>query len=298
MPLNWRRNYWKLGGSAAQLVVVIVAAQLESLLAWRFAALLVAALSLVSWVLALRHVRAVSDTPTSKVVSAAQGYVELSGIGRPFDGPPLLAQLTHQPCLWFRYLTEVKNGDKWRTDGQGESDASFILDDGSGQCLVDPEGAELIPRIKQTWTEGNRRYTEWRIHEGDDVYVLGHFVTRGFADLQLSVNEDLKHLLAQWKQDSVRLHQRFDLDGDGQLSEREWELARAQARREVLAQHREARNQADIHVMLAPPDSRLYLIATIDPHSIVTRYRWWAAFHLVCFFGALAVFAHLLRMMD
>ena len=134
-----RHAYWQLGGSAAQLFVIIIAAQFESATGWRIAMVLVALLSLLSWVLAMRHVRAVADTPTSKVASAAQGYVELIGIGRPFDGPPVLAKLSMSPCLWFRYLVERRSDNKWKTESKGESDASFLLDDGSAICVVDPE---------------------------------------------------------------------------------------------------------------------------------------------------------------
>lgn len=291
-----RRSYWALGGSAAQLVILVVAAQFESVLAWRVAAALVAALSLLSWVLALRHVRVITDTPTSKIASAAQGYVELQGRGRPFDGPPILATLSLAPCLWYRYLVEVRSDNKWRTEAKGVSDASFILVDDSGTCLVDPESAEIITQYKRTWTEGDRRYTEWRIDEGEAIYVLGQFVTRGHADLDLDLNEDMKLLLAEWKRDPARLYERFDLDHDGVLDLREWELARAQARREVQALHRDARQQSDIHLMRMPDESRLYLIATITPESIVRRFRLWAGFHVICFFAALAGFSYLMRM--
>lgn len=291
-----RRGYWQLGGSAAQFAIIVVAAQFESVYAWRVAALLVALVSLLSWGLAMRHVQAVGDTPTSKVVSAAQGYTELIGSGRPFDGPPLVAKFTALPCLWFRYLVERRSDNKWVTDSKGESDASFLLDDGTGICVVDPEGAQVLTRDKQTWREGDYRYTEWRIHEGEEVYALGQFVTQGGASLQLDANEDVKLLLAEWKQDLAKLHERFDLDRDGQIDLREWELARAQARREVLAQHREARLQAGVHVLRVPPDGRLSLVSTISPDDIVTRYRLWAGFHVACFFAALGAFWYLLEM--
>ena len=288
-----RHAYWQLGGSAAQLAVIVIAAQFESVNGWRVATLLIALLSLLSWVLAMRHVRAVADAPTSKVASAAQGYVELIGTGRPFDGPPVLAKLSMAPCLWFRYLVEKRSDNKWNTESKGESDASFLLDDGSGICVVDPEGAQILARYRRSWTEGSYRYTEWRIDEGEEVYALGHFVTQGGADLQLDLNEDVKQLLADWKRDPTRLNERFDLDRNGELDLREWELARAQAKREVQAVHREARQQSDAHLMRLPPDARLYLVATITPDSIVRRFRLWAVFHVACFFGALGAFWYL-----
>ena len=51
---------------------------------------LVGGISLVLWILNFRRVRAVADTPTSRVASAPQGYVELCGIARQHPGQPLI----------------------------------------------------------------------------------------------------------------------------------------------------------------------------------------------------------------
>ena len=75
---------------------------------------------------------------TSKVASAAQGYVELIGSGRPLAGAPLISPVSQLPCLWYRYKIERKTSDnKWVLEDKGESDASFILEDGTGECVVD-----------------------------------------------------------------------------------------------------------------------------------------------------------------
>lgn len=55
------------------------------------------------WLSSLRRARAILDTPTSRIGSAAQGIVELVGKGRPLPGAPLLSPMTHLPCLWYRY---------------------------------------------------------------------------------------------------------------------------------------------------------------------------------------------------
>ena len=48
------------------------------------------------------------DTPTSKIRSAAQGYVELSGHGELMEGPKIIAPLTSKYCTWYSYKVEER----------------------------------------------------------------------------------------------------------------------------------------------------------------------------------------------
>ncbi len=297
MIVSLRRGYSDLVTSGGQLLLLIIGLKTESSLGMFVCVALMAPLSLLAWTSAFRRTRAVADTPTSKVASAAQGYVELRGTGKPLAGLPLMSPFTAVPCLWFRYKVERKDSNnKWVHEDQGESDASFILDDGSGQCLVDPEGAEMLVTKKDTWTNGDRRYTEWLLVEHQSVYALGQFATRGSVDLDLDAAEDVKQLLAEWKTRPEELLKRFDLDRNGQLDLKEWELARAQAKREVAVVHREARASAELHVMHLPKDGRLYLISDLQPDKLASKYRWWSWFHIAIFFGALIALPFLWRM--
>ena len=67
------------------------------------------------------------DTPTSKIRSAAQGYVESCRVLRDSADPQLPGPLTHTPCLWWRYKIEeyTSNGKKrsWRTLENASSEA-------------------------------------------------------------------------------------------------------------------------------------------------------------------------------
>ncbi|MBZ0126597.1 MAG: hypothetical protein C3F19_00840 [Rhodocyclales bacterium] len=299
MLVRLRRGYGNLVTSGGQLILLLLGLKTESSLGMFVCVALMAPLSLVAWTSAYRRTRAVADTPTSKVASAAQGYVELIGTGKPLAGAPLMSPLTHLPCLWFRYTVERKdNENKWVQESKGESDASFILDDGTGECVVDPEGAEMLVTKKDTWIEGDRRYTQWMLIERQTIYALGQFATRGSVDLDLSVAEDVKHLLAEWKSRPAELLQRFDLDKNGQLDLREWELARSQAKREVLANHRDLRASAELHVMHLPQDGRHYIISDLDPGKLASKYRWWSWFHIAVFFGALIALPFIWRMND
>jgi len=272
-----------------QLVLLFAGFQIDEPLGWFCVAIGIAALSVFGWLGSLRRWRSIKDTPTSLVATAAQGYVELFGRGVSLDGLPLVSPLTSLPCLWYHYDVEVKGSDgKWSHDRSETSEASFIIDDRSGQCLVDPEGAEVISTRKDVWEQGDERYTQWLLLEDERIYALGQFTTHSGLDLKLDRNEDIKTLLADWKRDHPQLLKRFDLDGDGQLSLKEWELARNAARREVEARHREARSAADLHTMHYPEDGRLYLISNIGPDTLAGRYELWAWAHLAVFFGGIA----------
>ncbi len=297
MLVSLRRGYSDLVTSGGQLILLLIGAKTESALGMFVCVVLMVPLSLFAWTSAYRRARAVDDTPTSKVASAAQGYCELIGAGKPLAGAPLMSPHSHVPCLWFRYTVERKDSDnKWEQQEKGESDASFILDDGSGECVVDPDGAEMLVTKKESWIQGDYRYTEWLLIERQTLYVLGQFATRGSVDLALDAAEDIKQLLAEWKKDAESLNKRFDLDRDGQLDLREWELARAQARREVMASHRELRATSELHVMHLPRDGRLYLISDLEPAGLARKYRWWSWFHIAIFFAALVALPILWKM--
>ena len=52
--------------------------------------------------------RAIEDTATSRVRSAAQGYVEISGLGVLPPKSANKAPLTGIPCTWWRYKIEER----------------------------------------------------------------------------------------------------------------------------------------------------------------------------------------------
>ena len=296
MIVRLRREYGQFITSGAQLLLLLIGAKLESRAGWLACVALMAAISLVAWLSTLRRRRAIADTPTSRIASAAQGYVELRGTGRPLDDPPLLSHLTSLPCLWYRYQVEEKSGsEKWHTVSSGESDVALILEDGSGRCLIDIDGAEILTRHKESWARDDRRYTEWKLLINDPLYALGEFRSIGGATLELDAVSDIKTLLADWKNDQPTLLKRFDLNADGAIDITEWSLARRAARREVERQHRQARQETDLHTLRSPNNGLLYLISNLDPDKITRRYLWWAIFHLAVFFAALGALPWLWR---
>jgi len=290
--MSWQLSFSPLGitvnaGIAfAQLVLLMLGIRAQQREVWLVVLAAVAMLALVAWTAALRRRHAIAGTPTSRVASAAQGRVELRGLGLPLDINPLHSPVSGRACLWYRYQVEHQTSDhKWETVEQDQSHASFVLDDGSGRCLVDPEGAEIVTRHCKRWNDGRYRYVEWTLHQQDAIYVLGNFVTR-HPSQGLDAGADVRDLLAEWKQDQSALLRRFDLDHDGRIDDREWALARRLAQGEVGKRHREMRQQPDLHLVHQPPDGP-YLISNQAPDRLARRYLCLALAQLAAFLAAL-----------
>jgi hypothetical protein len=282
-----RREYAQLVTSGAQLLLLLIGLKLESRQGWLICLSVMAAISILAWLSALNRLRTVRDTPTSKIASAAQGYVELSGRGHPF-GDPLLGKLSLLPCLWYRYRIEQReSGNKWKTMDAGESDDTFILRDDTGECVIDPEQAEILTLHHDQWHDGDYRYTEWKLIEHDSLYVIGQFRTQGGSSVEFDTHAELNALLAEWKQDMPALLKRFDLDNDGTLNAQEWMLARSAANREVARMMREAQAQPDINIVGRPRDGKLFMVSNLGQDKLARRYLLWSWAHLLIFFGAL-----------
>ena len=275
---------------AIHVAIIAIAFQFESPRTWPYALLAISMVSFFAWVANYRRYRHIEDLPTSRVASAAQGYVELFGRAKRLPGEPLASKLSRTPCCWYSFEIEEKGSDnKWNTVDSGSSVEHFLLVDDTGQCVISPEGAEVLTRDNKSWEEGSYRYNEWLLPEATPLYAIGEFSTANAAAAGAGEERaDLGQLLAQWKASQQQLHQRFDLDRDGRISLKEWELARLQARREVRARHAEARSHAveGVHILRKPGDGRLFLLANELPDRIGSRYRFWSWAHLVIFLGA------------
>lgn len=284
---RWRgaTEQWLVSGG--YLVLLMAGAQMESMQAWTAIAGLMAVLALLAWQGALRRHRAIHDTPTSKIASAAQGFVELHGRGKALEGLPLLTPLTHLPCLWYRYKIERRDNNKWVPVEQGTSSASFLLDDGTGECVVDPEGAEITTQRTDTWTEGDRRYTQSLLLAQEAIYVLGDFRSHSGADLALNTRQDLAELLNEWKSDMPGLLKRYDHNDDGQLDLQEWERVRQDAQHTVNKNHQARRATPQSHHVGRTGNGQPFLISSLPPEKLGRRFRWWAYAHSAVFVAAL-----------
>jgi hypothetical protein len=265
-----------LGLLAVYAAVFYIGLRIHQTGVWLLAALFILLSSIVAWLVNLKRFRIVDDTPTAKVISAPQGYVEFAGRGKQPPGDELTSFLTGLPCLWYRYKVERRSGDKWVHDSSGESHDTFGLDDGSGLVLIDPDGAEILTSRKRVWIEDIYRKTEWSLIEGEKLYAVGEHATVGGAQSDFDTNNDISLLLSDWKKDKASLLKRFDRNHDGEIDLAEWELVREAAELEVEQEHQQIRLSDGVHVLRKPRDGRPYLIANKLPGELIRRYQIWS----------------------
>lgn len=253
------------------------------------------------------------DTPTSKIRSAAQGYVELYGVLQA-GAAPLLAPLSNTPCLWWRFkIEEYSASDKrssWRVVESGSSAAPLLLADGTGECWVHPQGAEVRPATRQVWqgeqrhpqrvdaggilawlSSGKRyRYNEERLHAGEPLYAIGDFHTRGGGQQGLDLNAAQGAVIREWKADYGQLLERFDRDGNQQLDEQEWQRVRLAAQLEAEDRQRQVSLQPVRHELRKPAQAQPFILSSHGEDQLARQFYWQAALGgITCLLGALGL---------
>jgi hypothetical protein len=156
-----------------------------------------------------------TDTPTEEAESLSMGPSEISGVARTGDREPLPAPFTDDDCVVADWRVEEYDDDDgddgaWQTVGSGLDGMPFLVDDGTGRVLVEPnvdtlyefdEGSEttvevgvdespptpvrsFIDRSSDVdpvtgagdgvgTSDGDRRYHQRIIEPDEDVYVFG-----------------------------------------------------------------------------------------------------------------------------
>jgi hypothetical protein len=271
---------------------------------------------------AWRKNRVIEDTATSRVRSAAQGYVELSGRGILPPNAVNRGPLTGVPCTWWRYKIEERRSSgrsrSWSTIQSDTSAVPFLLDDGTGQCLVDPRGAEVFPGARDIWygpsewpevripngtgvfgwlvdslLKDKYRYTEYRLQPHEHVCALGAFRSLGGVSVE-DPDAAVAELLREWKKDQTALLARFDSNHDGTLSGAEWDKARAAARKQVLDGRATQPQPPRMNVLADPADGRAFLLAASEGEALARRFRRRALAGIAAFVGSSAALTWIL----
>ncbi len=235
----------------------------------------------------VRLKRKVENTPTSKVRSIAMGMVEVHG--RAKRQYALVSPMTHSACVYFRLRKyRRENNNKWKLVRDVDSShVSFQIDDGTGCVVVDPWGASVKAKTRQTGspgqtpltftsfndTEENEKWVEDVIYEGTTLYILGF--AQPLREERQSLRDRTVAKLRELKLDRKALH-RYDTDGDGQISEDEWQLARNDAEQVALKEHlnegtSRKRQEENVIIRKPPQRSMPFVIAEAVSEAHLTR---------------------------
>ncbi len=256
----------------------------------------------------LRLKRQVENLPTSKARSVAMGLVEVQGMTRRKYA--LVSPMTHQPCVYYR-VNKYRRSDEsrqWELSGSMHSGpVPFDLEDDTGRLTINPRGATIKARHKQEGVPGqmtllmaasnvsdsSEKWVEEIIPEGVFLYVLGF--ARAPRIERASLRERTVAALRELKQNRHKL-QRYDTDGDGQISEEEWQAAREEVEQQVLHQSLAERLEAapqQAQVEIGRPERRSlpFVIAETESETHLTRKLTLAAIPLLAIGFGLGIFA-------
>lgn len=257
-----------------------------------FGAVVLCAVTLVCFVvlfIQLRRKRTIENTPTSKIRSAQQGYVEITGEAEPNDYGDITSP-GGRACLWYHYIEEERVRDysskqtryKWRKVRDEQSTSNFKMRDATGWCFInDHEDAAIYPKHDRRWRHGNRRYREKLICAGDELLCLGLFQTEQGPTMEELTREEQSALLNRWKRDREKMLRDFDTNADGEVDLKEWQAAREKAR-ELAAEKIEGEYKTTLyHNLNKPLDSRHPFIISAKGEKSLTR--WYSVMALVSF---------------
>ena len=247
----------------------------------------------------LSALRRVENTPTCTIRSIPMGTVELKG--RAYMKEPIEAPFSARLVAY--YEVEIEESHKrgkdsgWTLIHSGASQKPFELDDGTGRVRVIPDGAESrlsnasarrssffseLPARLQSYMskvgfEGGLsgglglRFTERCIEIGETVYVHGVAHERRALDLWREQMEGVSEKLGVVKADPDEM-ERLDVDGDGRISDDEWQSAHSRAIADVQ------REGAENRVAIAQGNSgELFLISDRREKNLVSYLRLEAA---------------------
>tara|TARA_R110002073_G_scaffold273602_1_gene437054 strand:+ start:874 stop:1797 length:924 start_codon:yes stop_codon:yes gene_type:complete len=255
----------------------------------------------------LKRARLIEDAPTSRIRSAAQGYVELVGAVSTGEAGELMAPLSGTPCVWFdykvqRYSSSGKRGH-WHTINRGTSDQWFQIDDRTGVCIIDPQGAEVMTEHSRTWygdsenpmqpkDEGHGlfrvlakrryRYIEKFIYIHDVIYALGYFHSLGGGRHIPNTQKMIGAVIREWKQNYDQVLHRFDQDGNGEIDMQEWENVRDAASQEADKRRSNLAKALTKHMLSQMPNKQFpFIISTHSQKKLAKQFRYYAVGILV-----------------
>lgn len=210
-----------------------------------------------------RRIRLIEDTASTQLSSAAQGYAELEGTVKLYDGEVTRGPDREMPTmLWYsKHLFSSSTG--------------FLLEDEKGRCTIDPRDAEVItPR----YTYNSQTYDA--IYPNEKIYVLGYLETLKKHRTEYERNALISKKISEWKQNRFNFLDMFDSNHDGKIDDTEMDQARDTAHKHVDRHLEEVYQQPATHVISKPADGRPFILSSVHPELLIKRYRIAQYIHL------------------
>lgn len=226
-----------------------------------------------------------SEAAISSIGSAAQGYIELQGTATNLSNKPLKTPFQGISCVFYRASAysdeEDEEGNKSsRLLQYEESKDSFRLADGTGECIVNPAGAEILSLTKTTQHKNNHRYVEEYLPSNARLFVIGDLDTRHDYNTTQAIHQDVSKLLTELKANKAQLLNRYDQNRDGEIDMQEWDQVRADALRQVESTHA-MKAQESGYMLSKPSQNKLFLISALSPQKLRALLIYWHRVHLV-----------------
>lgn len=177
--------------------------------------------------------RTIQNTPTVKLDSAPQGFVEI--IGQVIESPAGLqvCPASNTRCAWWHYYKDElihqdrKGNEDWQRVVEASSYHPIYVDDGTATCHIAPiEATMYITRTskrEETKQGKHYRYYEQFIFPAEKIYLLGSLETRNLSEQPKSAED----IILEWQLDPPEFYNRFDQNKDCQLGCDEWQAIKS-----------------------------------------------------------------------
>lgn len=244
-----------------------------------------------------KRYRSMDATATSRIRSAAQGYVELKGLAEFLPNDVIVSPFSNSRCVWYHCTIDRQQRSGKRTSWSNILDLCsehlFRIVDETGECVVDPDFAHVVPETRKTWyghdTDAKNhppaktmhisfgshkyRFRELLIRPATEIYALGWFRTVYSNPAEEYIDKRVEQRVADWRLQPQKYLRRFDVDGDGTIRKDEWQNIYAAARREVQRDiSDEAKPQ---HVLASAEDKNSpFILSAVPEESLVRRKKW------------------------
>lgn len=193
-----------------------------------------------------------------------------------------------------------------RSRGLSYGETPFLLEDGSGICIVEPVGAKPVGAARDVWYYWYNHWSRvdrghgpppwwmrlplWRYRHEEDRLMPGPAGITGWLSTE-APGAAASRLIRDWRRESFEFERAFDRDNNRRVEGLEWADVKAHAHRVIAAV--QAKQGADRPIRflgrIPPDESGEFLLSGAPIDDLIARYRKWALWGL-----AAAVIAGLL----